>query len=239
MKCRRRARLLSFLEQIYAARSWEGETVIDYPSSRATEPCVDPTPTHRPSVGLTRRFACLQSRHGHLVQACRRTRPTSRRCCHRRCYPHFNSELVLIRFGVRFAGFQLPRSTSTRPAPKPGRLSTPPPTLNTASGSPLSTRSRLLCHTYKRDSGAHPRCAAASRREGCLVGWTCRRRRLLGRRVAARHVYTLVHIHPKFRVENVANPINPFRTLGTTLHEPRGWFSPPPRHTSAREKRGP
>ncbi|KAF8119820.1 hypothetical protein EV363DRAFT_1379496 [Boletus edulis] len=203
MKCRRRARGGPFWrnEQIYAARSWD-------------ESVGEEGETHGPSVGLTRRFACLQPRHGHLVQACRRTRTTSRRCCHRR--------LCSYNDAVGFAGFQLPRSTSTRPAPKPVY---PPPTLNTVSGSPLSTRSRLLCHTYKRDSGAHP--------QGRLVGWTCRRRRLLGRRVgASRHVYTHVHIHPKFRVENVArrgyvaNPINTFCTLGTTLHEPRGWFPP-------------
>ncbi|KAF8436588.1 hypothetical protein L210DRAFT_1061348 [Boletus edulis BED1] len=51
-------------------------------------------------------------------------------------------ELVLIRSGG-FAGFQLPRSTSTRSAPK---LVYPPPTLNTASGSPLKRDASSVGH---------------------------------------------------------------------------------------------
>ncbi|KAF8425429.1 hypothetical protein L210DRAFT_3765311 [Boletus edulis BED1] len=93
------------------------------------------------------------------------------------------------------------------------------------------------CSVHGLVSGAHPHCAAASRREGRLVRWTCRRRRLLGRRMAApRHVYTHVPSTPsldwkKLRVEGTKSHrqieyADAFRALGTDLPEPRGWFPP-------------
>ncbi|KAF8125434.1 hypothetical protein EV363DRAFT_1299174 [Boletus edulis] len=77
---------------------------------------------------------------------------------------------------------------------------------------PLSTR--LVPLITRKNT--HPRCAAASRREGRLFGRTRWGWHILGRRMAPRrHIH--VHINPKFRVERASR-------RGTVFPEPRGWF---------------